>query len=73
MTGVHPLSVMLNGPRYKTAASSVAMDAFRRMRGSHRLDIQKMLPAGRGLMLKIGVTTKEVDKGDMVRAILGFA
>ncbi len=48
------------------------MDAFRRMSASRRLDIQKMLPVGARLMMKIGVTTKGEDKGDMVKAIHGY-
>ena len=40
--------------RVSTAASSIAMDAFRRTTASPRPHIQEMLPAKTGLMMKIG-------------------
>jgi hypothetical protein len=46
------------------------MDAFRRTTTSPRPDIQKMLPAQARLMMKINVTTEQVDR--WVMAIIGF-
>jgi hypothetical protein len=51
--------------RVSTAASSIAMDAFRRTIASRRPAIQEMLPAGTGLMMKIGITTEKQTNGTL--------